>query len=315
MKVCFSPGPSNAHCATPNKSDSISGSQSSHLYNKDFNWISAFLWCSRIWWETKWQDDLCSFPRQTIQYHSNPSLANSASLCPASFCTPVFLLWEPHEQYEKEKWYDSESWTPRSVGIQCATGEEWRNNSSKNEEMEPKWKQHRAMGVTGGGSKVQCCKEGYCIGTWNVSSMNQGELEVVKEKIARVNIDILGTSELKWTRIRKFKSAEHYICYCGQKSLRRNGIPLIINKRVQNTVLGCNLKNERMISVHFQGKPFNITVIKGYAPNSNAEEAEVEWFCEDLWDLLEIMPKKRCPFHHRGWERKSRKSRDTWSNR
>ena len=112
--------------------------------------------------------------------------------------------------------------------------------------------------------------------------MNQGELEVVKEKIARVNIDILGTSELKWTRIRKFNSAEHYICYCVQKSLRRNGIPLIINKRVQNTVLGCNLKNERMISVHFQGKPFNITVIQVYPLTSNAEEAEVEWFCEDL---------------------------------
>ena len=122
--------------------------------------------------------------------------------------------------------------------------------------------------------------------------MNQGELEVVKKNMARVNINILGISELKWTRIGEFNSGEHYICYCGQKSLRRNGVAFIINKRVQNTVLGCNLKNERMISVHFQGKPFNITVIKGYAPKSNAEEAEVEGFSEDLRDLLELMPKK-----------------------
>ena len=122
--------------------------------------------------------------------------------------------------------------------------------------------------------------------------MNQGELEVVKKNMARVNINILGISELKWTRIGEFNSGEHYICYCGQKSLRRNGVAFIINKRVQNTVLGCNLKNERMISVHFQGQPFNITVIQVCAPKSNAEEAEVEGFSEDLQDLLELMPKK-----------------------
>jgi len=100
-----------------------------------------------------------------------------------------------------------------------------------------------------------------------------------------------------------------------QESLRRNGVVLIVNKRVQNAVLGCNLKNDRKISVHFQGKPFNITVIQVYAPTTNANEAEVERFYDDLQDLLELTPKKRCPFHHRGLECKSRKSRDTWSKR
>ena len=106
--------------------------------------------------------------------------------------------------------------------------------------------------------------------------MNQGKLEVVKEEMARVNIDILGISDLKWTRMGEFNSDDHYIYYCGQESLRRNGIAIIVNKRVQNVVLGCNLKNNRMISVCFQGKPLNITVNQVYAPTSNAEEAEVE---------------------------------------
>ena len=141
--------------------------------------------------------------------------------------------------------------------------------------------------------------------------MNQGKLEVVKQEMARVNVDILGISELKWTEMGEFNSDDHYIYYCGQESLRRNGVAIMVNKRVQNAVLGCNLINDRMISVHFQGKPFNITVIEVYAPNTNAEEAEVEWFYEDLQDLLEPTPKKRCPFHYRGLECKSRKSRDT----
>ena len=112
--------------------------------------------------------------------------------------------------------------------------------------------------------------------------MNQGELEVVKQEMARVNIDILGISELKWTGMGKFNSDDHYIYYyCGQESLRRNGVAIIVNKRVLNAVLGCNLKNDRMISVRFQGKPCNITVIQDYALTSNAEEAEVERFCED----------------------------------
>ena len=112
--------------------------------------------------------------------------------------------------------------------------------------------------------------------------MNQGKLEVVKQEIARVNINILGISELKWSGMGEFNSDEHYIYYCGQESLRRNGVALIVNKRVQNAVLGYSLKNDRMISVRFQGKPFNITVIWVYALTSNAEEAEVEQFYEDL---------------------------------
>ena len=126
-----------------------------------------------------------------------------------------------------------------------------------------------------------------------------------------MNVDILGISELKWIGMGEFNSDDHYIYYCGQESLRRNGIAIIVNKRVQNAVLGCNLKNDRMISVHFQGKPFNITVTQDYATTSNAKEAEVEGFYEDLQDLLELTPKKRCPFHYRGLECKSRKSRNT----
>ena len=113
----------------------------------------------------------------------------------------------------------------------------------------------------------------------------------------------------------EFNSDDHYIYYCGRESLRRNGIAIIFNKRNINAVLGCNIKNDRMISVHFQGKPFNITVIQVYAPTSNAEEAEVEWCYEDLQDLLDLTTKKRCPFHYRGLECKSRKSRNSWSNR
>ena len=122
--------------------------------------------------------------------------------------------------------------------------------------------------------------------------MNQGKLEVVKQEMARVNIDILGISELQWTGMGEFNSDDHYIYYCGQESLRRNGVAIMVDKRVQNAVLGCNLKNNRMTSVRFQGKPFNITVIQVYVPTSNAEEAEAEWFYEDLQDLLELTPKK-----------------------
>ena len=131
------------------------------------------------------------------------------------------------------------------------------------------------MDVSGDESKVQCCKEQYCIGTWNVRFMNQDKLEVVKQEIARVNINILGISELKWTGMGEFNSDDYYIYYCGQESLRRNEVAIIVNKRVQNAVLGCNLKQDRMISVRFQGKPFNITVIQVYALTSKAEEAEV----------------------------------------
>ena len=165
---------------------------------------------------------------------------------------------------------------PRSVGTQHATRDQWRNNSRKNERMEPKQKQDPVVDVTSDRSKVRCYKEQYCIGTWDVRSMNQGKLEVVKQEMARVKVDILGISELKWTGMGEFNSDDHYIYYCGQESLRRNGVAIMGNKRVRNAVLGCNLKNDRMISVRFQGKPFNITVIQVYASTSNAEEAEVE---------------------------------------
>ena len=171
------------------------------------------------------------------------------------------------------------------------------------------------MDVTGDRSNVRCYKEQYCIGTWNVRSMNQGKLEVVKQEMARVNIDILGISELKWTGMGEFNSDDHYIYHCGHKSFRRNEVAIMVNKRVQNAVPGCNLKNDRMISVRFQGKPFSITVILVYAPTSNAEEAEVEQFYEDLQDRLELTSPQKCPFYYRGLECKSRKSRNTWSNR
>ena len=112
--------------------------------------------------------------------------------------------------------------------------------------------------------------------------MNPGKLEVVKQEMARVNVAILGISEIKWTGMGEFNSDDHYIYYCRQGSLRRNGVAIMVNKRVRNAALGCNLKNDRMISVRFQGKPFNIMVIQVYALTSNAEEAEVEWFYEDL---------------------------------
>ena len=128
--------------------------------------------------------------------------------------------------------------------------------------------------------------------------MNQGKLEVVKQEM---NVDILGISKLKWTGMGEFNSDDHYIYYCGQESLRRNGVAIMVNKRVRNAVLGCNLKNNRMISVRFQGKPFNITVIQVYAPIRNAEEVEAEQFYEDLQDLLELIPKRDVFFIIRDW--------------
>ena len=119
---------------------------------------------------------------------------------------------------------------PRLVSTQYATGDQWRNNSSKNEGMEPKQKQYPVVDVTGDRSKVQCYKEQNCIGTWNVRSMNQGKLEVVKQEMAKVNINILGISELKWTGMGEFNSDDHCIYYCGQESLRRNGVEIMVNK-------------------------------------------------------------------------------------
>ena len=175
--------------------------------------------------------------------------------------------------------------------------------------------------MTGDGNKIQWSKEQYCIGTWNVRSMNQDKLEVVKQEMERVNIDILGVSKLKWTGMGEFNSDNHYIYYCGQESLRRNGEAIIVNKRVQNAVLGCNLKNDRMISVRFQGKQSNITVTQVYALTSNAEEQLLDgWMVVESW-MVPWRPIrhsrtntwKRCPFHHRGLECKSRKLRVAWS--
>ena len=135
--------------------------------------------------------------------------------------------------------------------------------------------QYPVVDVTGDRSKVQCCKEQYRIGIWNVRSMNQGKLEVVKQEMARVNMDILGISELKWTGMGEFNTDDYYIYYCGQESLIRNVVAIMVNKRVRNAVLGCNLKNNKKISVCFQSKPFNITVIQVYAPTSNAEKLKL----------------------------------------
>ena len=141
---------------------------------------------------------------------------------------------------------------PRSVGAQYATGDPWRHNSRKKEGMVPKQKRHPVVDVTSDRSKVRCCKEQYCIGTWNVRSLNQGKLEVFKQEMTRVNV--LGISELRWTVMGEFNSDDHYIYYCEQESLRRNGVAITVNKRVRNAVPGCNLKNDRMISARFQDK-------------------------------------------------------------
>ena len=199
-------------------------------------------------------------------------------------------LEDPMNSIKRQKGRTLKEELPRSVGAQYAT--QWGNNSRKNEKTEPKQKQHPAVDVTGDRSKVRCCKEQYYRGTWNVRSMNQGKLEVVKQEMARVNIDILGISKLKWTGMGEFNSDDHYIYYCGQESVRRNGVAIIVNKRVRNAVLGCILKIDRRISVCFQGKPFNIMVIQVYALTNNAKEAKVERFYEDLQNLIELTPKK-----------------------
>ena len=147
--------------------------------------------------------------------------------------------------------------------------------------------------------------------------MNQGKLDVVKQEMARVNIAILGISGLNWTGMGKYNTDDHYIYYCRQESLRRNGVGFMVNKRVRNAVLACNLKNDRMILVHFQDKPFNIRVIQVYAP-TDVEEAQVNQLYEDLQDfldLLELTPKNDVLFIIGDWNTKSRKSRDTWTNR
>ena len=134
--------------------------------------------------------------------------------------------------------------------------------------------------------------------------MNQGKLEVVKQEMTRVNIDILGISKLRWTGVGEFNLDDRYIYYCGQESIRRNGVAIIVNKRVQNVILGYNLKNDRIISVQFQGKPFNITVIQVYTLTTNTEEVDVEQFYEHLQDILELTPPKEVLFIIGDWNAK-----------
>ena len=141
-------------------------------------------------------------------------------------------LENPMNRRERQKDRTLKDELPRLVGAQYATGDQWKNNSRENEEMEPKKKQHIVVNTSGDGSKVQYCKEQCCIGTWNVRCMNQGKSEVVKKEMARVNVNMLGIRELKWTGMGEFNSDDHYIYYCGQESLRRNGIASIIKKRV-----------------------------------------------------------------------------------
>ncbi|KAF7247730.1 Craniofacial development protein 2 [Varanus komodoensis] len=194
----------------------------------------------------------------------------------------------------------------RLEGAQYATGEEQRASTSstrKNEATGSKPKGQSIADVSGGERKVRCCKDLYSIGTWNVRSMNQGKLDVVKQEMTRLSIDILGISELKWTGMGEFNSDDHQVYYCGQ-SLRRNGVAFIVNKRAGKAVLAYNLQNDRMISVRIQGKPFNITVVQIYAPTTGVEEAEVDWFYEGLQHLLKLTPKNDVLIIMRDWNAK-----------
>ena len=145
-------------------------------------------------------------------------------------------LENPMNSMKRQKDKTLKGELPRSVGAQYAMGNQWRNNSRKNEGMQPKQKQHPVVDGTGDRSKVWCCKEQYCIGTWNVRSMNQGKLEVVKQEMSRVNVDILGIGALRGTEISEFNSDDHYIHYCGQEFLRRSGVAIIINKSLKCSI-------------------------------------------------------------------------------
>ena len=228
--------------------------------------------------------------------------------------TSVFLSWEPHEQYEQGKDRTLKDELPRLVGVQYATGDQWRNNSRKNEGMEPKQKQHPALNVTGDGSKVQCCKEQYCIGTWNVRSMNQGKLEVVKQEMARVNINILGIRELKWTGTGEFNLDDHYIYYYGQESLKKWNSHHSQQKSprcstwLQFQKWQSDLCSFPRHTIQYHGNP-------NLCPNQLCWRS---WSWMVLWRFTRSSRTntlKRCPFHYRGLECISRKSRNTWSNR
>jgi len=222
--------------------------------------------------------------------------------------TPVFLPGDCHGHCEKAKINGTGGEPSGSASIQYATGEEQRaitNSSGKNEMTGPKQKWLSVVDVSGGESKVQRWTEQYCIGTWNVRSMNQGKLGMVKQEMARVNIDILGISEQKWVGMGEFNSDDHCIYYCEQESLRRNGVALLVNKKVRNAILGCIPKNDRMTSVGFQGKPFNIKINLSLCPNY--------WWWSWSWLAMwrSITPsrtntKKRCPWYR--W------LRNTWKD-
>ena len=171
--------------------------------------------------------------------------------------------------------------------------------------MEPKQKEHPVVDVTRDWRKVWCCKEQYCIETWNVRSVNQGKLDVVKQEMARVNIDILGMSELRCTGRGKFNSDDHYIYYCGQESLSRSGVAIMVNKRAWNAVLGCNLKNDGMISVRLR-QTIQYHCNPSLRPNQQCWRSR-SWMV--LWRPTRTSrtnTPKRCPCHNRGPECKSR---------
>ena len=173
----------------------------------------------------------------------------------------------------------------RLEGVQYATGEDWNiitKSSRKNKAAGPKQKWQWVVKVSGGESKVWRCTELYCTRTWNVRAINQGKLDVFKQEMVRLIIDILGIRELKWTRMGEFISEDHLVKYCGQESLRRNGIALIGNERVWNAGPGYSLRNDPTLLVYLQGKPFNITIMQVYVPTTDVEEAE-SWLV--LWRL------------------------------
>ncbi|XP_063166779.1 craniofacial development protein 2-like, partial [Candoia aspera] len=201
----------------------------------------------------------------------------------------------------------SEDETPRSEDGQNATGEEQRMSSTSprcDDAASSKPEGRLAADGAGGERRIRCSKDQHTIGTWNVRSMSQGKLDVVIGEMSRLKIDILGISELKWTGMGHFTSNDHQIYYCGQEDHRRNGVAFIINSKVAKAVLGYNPKNDRMISIRIQGKPSNITVIQIYAPTTNAEEAEVEQFYEDLQHLLDNTPKRDVIFITGDWNAK-----------
>ena len=180
-------------------------------------------------------------------------------------------LENPMNSMKRQKDKTLKEELPRSVGAQYATGDQRRNNSRKNEGMEPKQEQYPAVAVTGDRSRVWCYKEQYCIGTWEWLVHESRQIGSGQTGDGKSERRHSRNQRTKWTGMGEFNSDDHYIYYCGQEPLGRNGVAIIVNKRVWNAVLGCSLRNDRIILVRFQGKPFNITVIQVYAPSSNAE--------------------------------------------